>query len=166
MIYDIHKTSELSLRTKQVVFKINEFLVTKSTLYKNDGLNLTMIVKKDDVEFDWIEMKKSSIPNSGFGIYALRNFEVDEVVTVYFGDVLEDGERLDYAFGVINGRPEWVERSGLIREYWLAHRINHGRNDTINVSIGKDYKISIVKFVSNIYVQSATIRAKLVMQFN
>ncbi len=59
-----------------------------------------MIVKKDDVEFDWIELKKSSIPNSGFGIYALRNFEVDEVVTVYLGDVVEDGQRLDYAFGV------------------------------------------------------------------
>jgi hypothetical protein len=112
-----------------------------STLYKNDGFNLTMIVKKDDVEYDWIELKKSSIPNSGFGIYALRNFEVDEVVTVYLGDVVEDGERLDYAFGVVNGRPEWVERSGLIWEYWLAHRINHGRNDTINVAIGKDYKV-------------------------
>jgi hypothetical protein len=34
-----------------------------------------------------------------------------------------------------------VERSGFIWEYWLAHRINHGRNDTINVTIGKDYKV-------------------------
>jgi hypothetical protein len=138
---DINKTSVLCLRTKQIYFKMKAFRVTNSILYKNEGLNLTMIVKKDDVEFDWIELKKSSIPNSGFGIYALRNFEKDEVVTVYLGDVVQDGERLDYAFGVVNGRPEWVERSGLIREYWLAHRINHGRNDTINVAIGKDYKV-------------------------
>ncbi len=114
---DIYKASVLCLRTKQIYFKIKEFRVTNSTLYKNEGLNLTMIVKKDDVEFDWIELKKSSIPNSGFGIHALRNFEVDEVVTVYLGDVVEDGERLDYVFGVVNGRPKWVERSGLIWEY-------------------------------------------------
>ncbi len=74
---DIHKTTVLCLRAKQVVFKIKEFCVTNSTLYKNDGFNLTMIVKKDDVKYDWIELKKSSIPNSGFGIYALRNFEVE-----------------------------------------------------------------------------------------
>ncbi len=49
---DIYKTSVLCLRTKQIYFKINEFHVTNSTLYKNEGLYLTMIVKKDDVEFE------------------------------------------------------------------------------------------------------------------
>ncbi len=116
-----------------------------STLYKNNGLHLMMIVKKDDFEFDWIEMKKSSIPNSGFGVYALRNFEKNEVVTIYLGDVVEEGEKLDYAFGVLNGIPEWVERSGLIWEYWLVHRINHGMIDTINVAIGNDYKITATR---------------------
>jgi hypothetical protein len=43
---DIHKTSVLCLRTKQIDFKIKEFRVMNSTLYKNEGLNLTMIVKK------------------------------------------------------------------------------------------------------------------------
>jgi hypothetical protein len=38
----------------------------------------------------------------------------------------------------LNGRPEWVERSGLVREYWLAHRINHGMFDTTNGAIGND----------------------------
>ncbi len=34
---DIHKTSVLQLRTKQIDFKIKEFCVTNSTLYKNEG---------------------------------------------------------------------------------------------------------------------------------
>ncbi len=40
---DINKTSVLCLRTKQIYFKMKEFRVTNSILYKNEGLNLTMI---------------------------------------------------------------------------------------------------------------------------
>ncbi len=67
--YDIPQTSERCLRTNKIYLKVKEFRVTSSKLYSNNGLQLTMIVKKDDIEIEWIEMKKSSIPNSGASMH-------------------------------------------------------------------------------------------------
>jgi hypothetical protein len=33
----------------------------------------------------------------------------------------------------------------LIKEFWLAHRINHGRYEQVNAEIKKDFKIIAVK---------------------
>ncbi len=64
-------------------------------------------------------MKKSKINESGFGWFAQRD-------TIYLGEKVNTEDKVDYVFLDVNGRPQRLEESGLIQEYWLAHRINHG----------------------------------------
>jgi hypothetical protein len=77
-----------------------ELSIMNSSLVKNENLEMKMIVKKDslEVEVEWIVEKKSSIPNGGFGMFALRNFEADEEVSIYFGEKMKPEEKVSYAF--------------------------------------------------------------------
>jgi hypothetical protein len=55
-------------------FRSMEFSVTNSSLYKNMDLKLKLIAKQGRNKIDWIMMKKSTISESGFGLFALRDF--------------------------------------------------------------------------------------------
>jgi len=56
------------------IFKIYQDLniseVSTLSLYENPSLSFTLRVIKDDLEESWLHLCKSSIPNSGFGIFA------------------------------------------------------------------------------------------------
>jgi hypothetical protein len=105
-------------------------------------LKVKLIVKQGRNKIDWIMMKKSRINESGFSLFALRDFEEYEVISVYLGEKDNTEEKVDYVFLDINGQPQMLEESGLIQEYWLAQRINHGHFEQVDVVITKDYKIS------------------------
>ena len=53
--------------------------------YKNESLVMTLNVEKDGQIEKWLELKKSSINDGGFGVFAAREFSADEFVTVYLG---------------------------------------------------------------------------------
>jgi len=55
--------------------------------YKNNSLQMTLKVHHKDTTVEWITMKRSSIRNGGFGIFACRTFNVGELVTVYLGEM-------------------------------------------------------------------------------
>ncbi len=76
----------------------------------NKNLEFKMIVKKDDIEVEWAVMKKTSIMHGGFGGFALKNFNKDEVVSVYLGDKGNSEEKVDYVFLDVNGRPDMVKK--------------------------------------------------------
>ncbi len=56
--------------------------------YKNNSLQMTLKVQHMDKTVDWITMKRLSIRNGGFGIFACRSFNVGELVTVYLGEMV------------------------------------------------------------------------------
>jgi hypothetical protein len=47
---------------------------------------------------DWITMKRSSIPNGGFGIFTSRSFNIGEFITFYLGEMVP----LKYPFSRYN----------------------------------------------------------------
>jgi hypothetical protein len=130
------------MRTDRIILKVMEFSVTNSSLYKNMDLKHNLIVKQGRNEMDWIMMKKSTINEKCFSLFALRDFEEDEVISVYLGEKVNTEEKVVYVFLDINGRPQRLEESGLIQEYWLVHRINHEHFEQVNIVITTDYKIS------------------------
>ncbi len=87
---------------------------------------------------DRILKKKSSINESGFGIFAWRDFEVDEMISVYLGEKIKPNEKVDYVFKDVNGRQEYLDQNGFIKEFWLAHRINHWMYEQVNAEIKTD----------------------------
>ena len=60
------------------VFKIYQDLhiseVTTQRLYENPSLSIMLHVIKDDLEESWLHLRKSCIPNSGFSVFAARQF--------------------------------------------------------------------------------------------
>jgi hypothetical protein len=62
-------------------------------------------------------MKKSTINEIGFVLFALRDFEEDDVITVYLGEKVNTEDKVDYVFLDVNGRPKSLEEKGLIQEY-------------------------------------------------
>jgi hypothetical protein len=145
---DIYETSKKCDRTDRIILKVNEFTVTNPSLYSNMDLSIKLVVMQGGNEVDWIMMKKSSISGSGFGLFSLRRFRENDVISVYLGTKINVEEKLDYAFLDVNGRPQILEKNGLIQEYWLAHRINHGRYEQVNVAITGDYKISALRTIN------------------
>jgi hypothetical protein len=61
------------------IFKIYQDLhiseVSTLSLYENPFFSITLRVIKDDLEESWLHLRKSSIPNSGFGVFAARPFQ-------------------------------------------------------------------------------------------
>jgi hypothetical protein len=47
------------------------------------------------------------------------------MISVYLGEKIKPNEKVDYVFKDVNGRQEYLDQNGFIKEFWLAHRINH-----------------------------------------
>jgi hypothetical protein len=76
------------------IFKIYQDLhiseVSTLSLYENPSLSITLRVIKDDLEESWLHLRKSSIPNSGFGVFAAQPFRKNEFITCYLGELTDD----------------------------------------------------------------------------
>jgi hypothetical protein len=57
--------------------------LTNLDLYKNKTLKMPLKVMKDGIFIKWLLMKKSSVINGGFGVFALRPFKKGELITFY-----------------------------------------------------------------------------------
>jgi hypothetical protein len=56
--------------------------------YKNNSLQMTLKVQHKNKTVDWVIMKRSSVQNSRFGIFACGSFNVGEFITVYLGEMI------------------------------------------------------------------------------
>ncbi len=65
-------------------------------MFKNENLEMKMIVKKDITDVECVVMKKSSITDGVFSVFF--NFEVDEVVSVYLGESIKAEEKVEYVY--------------------------------------------------------------------
>ncbi len=73
-------------------------------------------------------LKKSSINDGGFGVFAAREFSAKEFVTVYLGKKYD----VTYRFGDILALPSNFKPNGFQEEYWFGHRINHASGKADN----------------------------------
>ena len=58
-----------------------------------------------------IMLLKSTINKAGFGVFALRDFEVDEMISVYSGNKVKVNEKVDYVCKGVNGRLEYLDQN-------------------------------------------------------
>ncbi len=144
--------------------------VSTLSLYENPSLSITLRVIKDDLEESWLHLRKSSIPNSGFGVFAARSFRKNEFITCYLGDLTDDSEG-SYVFKKINGlslSTGNVDNYGncwnclgkplLVSDHWFAHRIQHGSGGKVNVKISERYVITSLRKI--------TVGEELFMDYN
>ena len=89
---DIEKTSiicsNLFIQTDfnfRVFVSIQIPVFTDFDPYKNESLVMTLNVEKNGQIEKWLELKKSSMNDGGFGVFAAREFSANEFVTVYLG---------------------------------------------------------------------------------
>jgi hypothetical protein len=126
--------------------------------YKNNSLQMTLKVQHKDKTVDWVTMKRSSIQNGGFGIFACSSFNVGEFITVYLGETVP----LQYRFKdiiAIQPKKNWMlscfkdiiaiqlkKKFGCFHdEYWFAHRINHKSGDVPNCRMNEMGVIRAIK---------------------
>ena len=109
--------------------------LTSYNPYNNESLVLTLKVQRYGVVENWIEMKKSSIKDGGFGVFALRDFSPDELITVYLGEKVN----YTYHFKDIVGLHKISCDNSFQEEYWFGHRLNHCSDKRKNVEMRSNY---------------------------
>jgi SET domain-containing protein len=118
--------------------------VVSLNVYENPSFCSTLNVFKNGISTPWLNLKLSSIKNSGLGVFSLRNFKVGEFITDYLGKVSKNPLDEEYTFKKINRKPV-NSASGLLEDYWLGHRIQHESGDQVNVTITAGYEIKAKK---------------------
>jgi len=94
--------------------------VVSVNVYENPSFCSTLYVFKNGISTPWLNLKLSSIKNSGLGVFSLRNFKVGEFITAYLGEVNKNPLDEEYMFKKINGKPA-NSASGLLEDYWFGH---------------------------------------------
>jgi len=136
--------------------------VTTLRLYENPSLSITLHVIKYDLEESWLHLRKSCIPNSGFG--------KNEFIKCYLGELTDHTEG-SYVFKKINGfslSMGDVDNYGncwnclgqplLVSDHWFAHQIQHGSGGKVNVKISEQYVVSSLRKI--------TVGEELFMDYN
>ena len=111
-----------------------------SDYYNSTEFIVDLKVEFNGVTTNWLCLKKSRIPNSGLGVFALRVFKKNEFITVYLGIKETNILETEYVFHGINGRVG-NEVGCLKKEFWFAHRIQHGSGQAANVKIKENYSL-------------------------
>jgi hypothetical protein len=118
--------------------------VVSVNVYENPSFCSTLYVFKNGISTSWLNLKLSSIKNSGLGVFLLQNFKVGEFITAYLSEVNKNPLDEEYTFKKINGKPV-NSASGLLEDDWFGHRIQHGSGDQVNVTIMAGYEIKAKK---------------------
>jgi len=90
--------------------------VVSVNVYENPSFCSTLYVFKNGISTPWLNLKLSSIKNSGLGVFSLWNFKVGEFITAYLGEVNKNPLDEEYMFKKINGKPV-NSASGLLEDY-------------------------------------------------
>jgi len=140
-----YNTFMTSLNQVVSVFKeITIDNVVSVNVYENPSFCSTLYVFKNGISTPWLNLKLSSIKNSGLGVFSLRKFKVGDFITAYLGEVNKNPLDEEYTFKKINGKPV-NSASGILEDYWFGHRIQHGSGNQVNVTITSGYVIKAKK---------------------
>jgi hypothetical protein len=96
--------------------------VISLNIYENPSFFCTLFVFKNGTLKLWLNLKISSVKNSGLGVFSLKKFKKTEFITCYLGDVDENPSDEMHTFKKINSKPV-NSASGLLEDYWFGHRI-------------------------------------------
>jgi hypothetical protein len=118
--------------------------VVSLNVYENPSFCCTLFVFKNGITTQWLSLKLSSIKNSGFGVFSLRYFKKNKLITCYLGEVNENPSDEEYTFKKINGKPVKFA-SGLLEDYWFGHQIQHGSGNQLNVTLTTGYETKAKK---------------------
>jgi hypothetical protein len=102
---------------------------------KNESLVIALKVERDGVIENWLEMRKSTIKDGGFGVFPLHDFLPKEFVTASLG------QKIDYTFmykDIVSLPKNW-KTNGFQEEYSLGHWINHGIGSRRNLEMKGKY---------------------------
>mgnify|MGYP000061518971 CR=1 FL=1 len=108
----------------RVYYDLKIDIVTNLDPYKNNSLQMTLKISDGTTIVNWLKMKQSDIPNGGFGVFALRPFQISEFVTAYLGEELPT----KYHFGNIIYCIPHLEVGGMVVEF-----ISYAPNDQSRV---------------------------------
>lgn len=99
---------------------IDGFEYRRRNLKRPDGIDVYKIINGEEVL--WVYTKKSEIPNAGLGLFAGRDFDQNDVIGMYCGEVLLESRTMmerapivkpnDYIIGLKDlgsGRMEYVD---------------------------------------------------------
>jgi hypothetical protein len=135
MIFFDHFTDEQTVNIKER-FRYKMVLLphqTGSFIPVNVFSNCELLVQDDDNNYvPWIQSGPSLIPGGGTGLFASRVFDKRDIITIYLGRKLNDGEPTTYACNDITAANI---KGGLSIPYLLAHFINHAGNKTPNCEL-------------------------------
>jgi hypothetical protein len=118
--------------------------VVSLNFYENPSFFCTLFVFKNGILTPWLSLKLSSIKNSGLGLFSSQNFKKNEFITCYLGEVNENPSDEEYTFKKINGNPV-KSASGLLKDNWFGHQIQHGSGNQVNFTITSGYEIKAKK---------------------
>ena len=125
----------------RVYYDLKIDIVTNLDPYKNNSLQMTLKISDGTTIVNWLKMKQSDIPNGGFGVFALRPFQISEFVTAYLGEELPTKYRFGNIISILP-RPN----IGIFHnEYWFGHRINHGSGYHRNCELKEDGTITAIR---------------------
>jgi hypothetical protein len=117
------------------IFVVSIACLSSYDPYENESLAITLKVQHDGVIEKWLEMRKSTIRDGGFGVFAIYEFSRKELETVCLG------EKIDYT----SMKPKNWKSNGFQEEYWLEHRINHGSSSRRNLEMKGNMVICATK---------------------
>jgi hypothetical protein len=118
--------------------------VISLNIYENPSFCCTLFVFRNGTLKPWLNLKISSVKNSGLGVFSLKKFKKTEFITCYLGEVDENLSDETYTFKKINGKPI-NSASSLLEDYWFGHQIQHGSGNQVNVAITLGYVIKAKK---------------------
>jgi len=115
-----YNTFMTSLNQVVSVFKeITIDNVVSVNVYENPSFCSTLYVFKNGISTPWLNLKLSSIKNSGLGVFSLQKFEVGDFITAYLSEVNKNLLNEEYTFKKINGKPV-NSSSGILEDYWWS----------------------------------------------
>ena len=149
-------------RAKQYMQKgIDE--TSRNFVWLRDMDNISRLYMKEDKNkkmsnlVPWVHIKMSKIPSAGSGLFASRNFNKDETITLYLGDIKQISESSNYSFGY--SKRFVVDIKGnetRFHKYIGAHMINdmhfcEGNKDEKllcnNASLNTDFRITAKRYI-------------------
>jgi hypothetical protein len=125
-----------NLENRTLLHGVDSIISVRSECQLQNGERTSvLIVENDLIKENWLQIKESSIPNSGLGVFSMRNFEKNEFITVYLGKIDLEQTDITYKFRNIDG----LNRENPLDNYWYAHRIQHGSGERCNVRVLENY---------------------------
>ena len=108
---------------------------------KDGSLEMTMWYKPTETEFHkWVSVKKSNIVDGGYGLFAERDFEPGDLLTIYLGEYIDPNKKSDYYSIDYEVSPKKIVRLSSLGGYPKQDKLYLGVHMMNDVNWGKKYE--------------------------